>query len=625
MDLIYADKERKDLGVMSGYNMDMAFGVSENDFECAIDRDSHCCEAGYILYVEDEEYGGIIDSVAVDTGKDVITYGGRTWHGVLENKIICPEAGQDYLVLNGEANAVLQELIENMKLQTLFRASEEDSGIRIVSYQMNRYISGYTGIRKMLKDADAKLKIRWNRGMVEISAVPRIDYSQDEEFDDSQVDFTIKKNYLPVNHIICLGIGDLRERAVIHVFTDENGGVQQYSTKETPLQDSDYILDERNQVLFGQNEVVEVLDYPNADITYNFILLETKPSDWATKYEEYFKQKMGTDSATGEEVATGEFEAVKADSATAYKLLKAAPADWTQNYGNYFIKFNTGLAMEYRKVEGASAYVHTVTSSKPSDWEENYGGYYEKSGSEYVTVKGVVTEKYSKQTKKPSDWAKNWGDYYYSYNDGTKSEYKRVEGITKYSYAVQTKQPTDWDSSCTSYFKKKKGGGYESVKETNKKAPKWKAKTYYTRTSYQVAPSWSERTRYTYSKTEAAPVWKASTYYIRDTQQSAPTFATNKYYEFTDTPVAPPFLANTFYRRVSDQYAVMIAEAVERLGEHHASDELSIALEETEQTYDIGDLVGTREEKTGIESVQEVVKKIIEINDTEVSITYEVN
>lgn len=47
------------------------------------------------------------------------------------------------------------------------------------------------------------------------------DYSQDEEFDTSQVDFEVSRNYSPVNHIIALGQGDLADRAVIHIFADE--------------------------------------------------------------------------------------------------------------------------------------------------------------------------------------------------------------------------------------------------------------------------------------------------------------------------------------------------------------------------------------------------------------------
>ena len=624
MDLIYADENRKDVGILDCYTMDMAYGDDENNFECVIDRTSHCCEAGYYLYVEGKEYGGIIDSIKVDTESDEITYIGRTWHGILENKIICPEEGQDYLVLYGDANEVLQQLIENMHLSSLFVASTEESGIDIPAYQMNRYITGYTGIRKMLRESDAKLNVQWKDGMVELSAVPRIDYSQDEEFDTSQVDFSITKNFRPVNHIICLGQGDLADRAVIHVFTDENGGIQPYATKDEPLQDSDYILDTRSQVLFDQDEVVEALDYSNTDITLNYILLTSKPSDWDKKYDAYYTAEI--DDETDE--ATGKFKSVEADEATAYKLQKSKPSDWSTNFSDYFYLYNDGVSSEYKSVEGVSTYSYTVTTSKPSDWDTNYGSYYQKAGSDYITVPAVVTEKYSKQKAKPSDWKTNYGEYYYWYTDGTQSEYKKVEGVQKSKYTVQTQKPTDWSTSYSSYYKKKKAGGYESVTGTGKKknvAPKWKKKTYYTKENYYIAPNWAQRTRYTYSKVESAPAWKASTYYRQDTASNAPTWVSDKYYTYTETPVAPTWLSGTYYRQVSDQYAVMVAEAIEMLDDYHASDELTIALEETDQTYDVGDIVGTVEQTTGIESVQEVIKKVIKIENDDVSITYEVN
>ena len=106
MDLIYADENRIDQGVMDAYELDMAYGSDENNFTCTIDRGSHCCTEGFFLYVEGEEYGGIVDKVKVNTEKDEITYSGRTWHGILEKKIICPEDGQDYAVFDGEANKV---------------------------------------------------------------------------------------------------------------------------------------------------------------------------------------------------------------------------------------------------------------------------------------------------------------------------------------------------------------------------------------------------------------------------------------------------------------------------------------------------------------------------------------
>lgn len=54
MDLIYADENRIDQGVMDAYELDMAYGSDENNFTCTIDRGSHCCTEGFFLYVEGE-------------------------------------------------------------------------------------------------------------------------------------------------------------------------------------------------------------------------------------------------------------------------------------------------------------------------------------------------------------------------------------------------------------------------------------------------------------------------------------------------------------------------------------------------------------------------------------------
>lgn len=607
MDLIYADENRIDQGVMDAYELDMAYGSDENNFTCTIDRGSHCCTEGFFLYVEGEEYGGIVDKVKVNTEKDEITYSGRTWHGILEKKIICPEDGQDYAVFDGEANKVLQTIIDRIDLGDLFEASTEDTGIQIQAFQMDRYIDAYTGICKMLKDADAKLNIIWKNKKVVLSAQLRQDYSQDEEFNTAQVDFTIEKNYRPVNHIICLGQGDLKNRAVIHLFCDENGGIQPYATKDIPLQDSDYILGTSRKVMDGEDEVVEILDYPNAEITENYILLNTQPSDWKKNSTAYFFQDDKDKFKEVEEVEVG------------YKLQKIQPYDWAVNFSEYYVKSGN----TYKNVEGQT--VMQLQTSQPSDWGTKYEDYFTKNGSSYPAVKGVEKTTYRKQAKKPSDWSKNYKNYFEFYSDGVTSKYQNVSGITKYRYVLQTRKPTDWADSCTSYYKKKKKGGYENVSKTKKKkAPAWRAKTYYTRISYEVPPAWKANHYYTEVNTVSAPAWSANKYYTQN-DNVAPAWSQNKYYSETDETVAPAWTANKYFKMVTDQYAVMVQSAVERIEEAHQADDMKIALEETEQVYDVGDIVGTSEETTGITAVQEVCKKIIKINNDDVTITYEVN
>lgn len=245
MDLIYMNEKKEDVGVALDATLDLAFGSDENDFECKIVSANHYCKEGYFLYIEGTEYGGIVDDIDIDG--DEIAYHGKTWHGMLNAKVLEPDAGEDYLVLDGEANETLAFLIARMGLEGLFRASTDASGINVRNYNMNRYIKGYDGIRKMLKASGGKLNIAFKDGFVELSAKPIVNYAKDEQFDTDQIKFKIKKKYHPLNHVICLGKGDLAEREVIHVYADEEGNISD------------------TQVFFGIEEVTDIYENVNAE------------------------------------------------------------------------------------------------------------------------------------------------------------------------------------------------------------------------------------------------------------------------------------------------------------------------------------------------------------------------
>ena len=74
-----------------------------------------------------------------------------------------------------------------------------------------------------------------------------MDYSKDEQFDSDQIEMEIKNYYHPLNHLICLGKGDLDERLVIHLYADSNGNISHV------------------QSLTGIQEVTEVYDYSSAE------------------------------------------------------------------------------------------------------------------------------------------------------------------------------------------------------------------------------------------------------------------------------------------------------------------------------------------------------------------------
>ena len=247
MDLIYMNNAREDQGVLHGYKLDLAYGEDENNFELQIPASAHCCEAGFYLYIDGTEYGGIVDDLGSDTEAEEVTYTGRTWHGLLNSKIIEPDAGADYLVLKGEANAVIGSLIARLGLGDLFTASADDSGLKISNYKMNRYIAAYDGIRKMLKTVDGKLRLTFADGKVHLSAHPRGDYTQDMEIDSDLVNLKVKRHYHPVNHLICLGRGELAAREVIHLYVDAAGNIS------------------RTQTFTGMDERTDVYDYANVE------------------------------------------------------------------------------------------------------------------------------------------------------------------------------------------------------------------------------------------------------------------------------------------------------------------------------------------------------------------------
>lgn len=247
MDLIYTNTSLEDVGVLKDYTFDLAFGSDENDFEIKINSSKHCCEAKCLLYIEGTEYGGIVDGVRIVTKDESLVYFGRTWHGVLDSKILVPDAGEDYLIVSGEANAVIGELIDRIGLSDLFEASTVDSGLTISSYKMDRYVSAYSGIKKMLDAVSGKLKFTFRDGKVSVFAVPSVNYSHEEQFDNDQVAMDIKKTTNPTNHLICLGKGELSERQVIHLYADSEGNISE------------------NQTYKGIDEVVAKYDYSNAE------------------------------------------------------------------------------------------------------------------------------------------------------------------------------------------------------------------------------------------------------------------------------------------------------------------------------------------------------------------------
>ena len=609
MDLIFADVYEGDLidrGVLHNYEYDFSFGESDNDFELKIPLDGTRLEAGQVVYLNDTEYGGIIDAIKVDTQNQMLIYSGRTWHGIIENKVLYPRKGESYFTVEGEANEVLGELLERMNLiagdlneievqpsGVIIGVSDENSGIYVsasVQSESGNYAHGFTFIRDLLYQYGAKPKLINGK----LSAVQFVDYSNDDDFLAETDQFTAKRVYSGLNHIHCMGAGDWGNRYEIDIYLDKNGGILpfckypeyfgcigQYTPTGQLKDDNDYYVDfsqlpssenpNKNYVFqnmqTGVDEIAEIYDYPNASTTYHYIVQNYEPWDWESDltpdttvfsekkygFEKYFY--MDTDSS-GNAVYKN---VPKPDMQTGYKLLKSQPKDWISNFSEYYTSGSSG----YSKVQSVTEY--DALTSQPTGWyEDQYSNYYKKNGNNYSKV--TLEDYHQVLNNRPDDWYTNWRDY--SYTDDGGVTYKTVPDVKDPdSYtAVGTKKPDDWSPDGYKNYYLWDGYSYHAVMgvsvtkyakqtvkpsdwKTNWKAYYKKSGTKYVQLTDKSAPKWKSGKYYTaYSETKA-PKWnKKLTYYIKVVGLTrAPIFVAGTYY--TKAQRVPTWVSGQFYKK----------------------------------------------------------------------------
>lgn len=172
--------------------------------------------------IDGTEYGGIIDDtdVDVDGGLSTVTWHGRDWHGVLASKIIEPDRNNDYLTLSGTIPVIMRTLVSRAGLQGLFTVTDESADHK-TTCQFDRYVDLYSGLVKMLRASGLKLRLRNDGDKVSMSAMPVRTIG--DSIDSDLIDFTAKQAAHPINHLICLGKGELKDRTVIHWYADANG------------------------------------------------------------------------------------------------------------------------------------------------------------------------------------------------------------------------------------------------------------------------------------------------------------------------------------------------------------------------------------------------------------------
>lgn len=247
--VILANSNGKEVRSLLFSAYDFEVGEEENSFQVTIKRPEwKSFGTGSRIYIPGTEYGGLFRRMETNTEEGTISPGGLTWRGMMQKKIISPPSGQNYATDSGELNTIIKSRVE-AALPGLFIGSSESTGVT-VSWQYERYCTLEKGLRDMLNSVGYRLNIEYSQieKAVVVSAAPIVNHSDSVEFSsDFRVNYYMRKQSDGVNHLICLGQGELANRTVKHLYVNQYGQIT------------------TTRYYTGINEIIEVYDYPGAE------------------------------------------------------------------------------------------------------------------------------------------------------------------------------------------------------------------------------------------------------------------------------------------------------------------------------------------------------------------------
>lgn len=233
MEMILLTSDLNEIGP-SSYNADFDTGDPDQS-SCDFQINGKIPSSAGAVYVPGTEFGGLLEYEYGKAGKSVIGNSdykrGWTWHGLLTQWIISPPAGHDYYIASGDGNAVLRSLLSNV-LGGFFYVPTYSSGVTISNFQFGLYCTVLEGIMSMCYANDAKLVIHADKvaagspiritAEIKPAAVISGIYNG-----DSPVPLIFTSNKMGINHLICMGRGELQERERVDLYINAQGKVSQ--------------------------------------------------------------------------------------------------------------------------------------------------------------------------------------------------------------------------------------------------------------------------------------------------------------------------------------------------------------------------------------------------------------
>ena len=270
MQFIVCDAQKMELGsLLESVSVDLDIGDT-NDAEIIAEKGY--LDYGMYLICPGTEYGALLEEKDSWTNGEEETWRGNTFRGFLKQFIICPPDGQDYLTVNGDTHDILRQVLDNA-FDGMFTIPETPSGI-VLNGNFDRYTDALTGFTKLLDAKGARLNIEIKQGgsnepfFVVLSAVPKSNLSAEIEYSqDSQVAVHFSESRRGINHLICLGKGELKDRQVVHLYAQLDGSIAQDKPYYTGLKERTAVYDYKDVesleelIKGGTERLRELMDY----------------------------------------------------------------------------------------------------------------------------------------------------------------------------------------------------------------------------------------------------------------------------------------------------------------------------------------------------------------------------
>lgn len=591
-ELYYTDPQLVDIGILDKYELDIDL-AGEKDFE--IRTANYDLPINGFFYIPETEYGGVIRGKRTISEDEEATYTGKSWRGILDEHILNVPDKSDFRNIQGPIDEVINELLKECGLDSLFKCEKpfisDDIDTNIPITSITRGTSLYEAIWTSAKAINLNIVIKYTDKVIYLTPILSIDYSEYMVYSSIGAlafDMTEQAGY--INHLILTSVSDTNVKRTIHLFSDGEGTILPYSKVMEPVQDSDYILDKSQQILFGVDEVARYEEFTERVIE-NYKLVEKAPTDWKRTFGNYYHREVLDESEA--------FEPYEATESISYSVLTTAPKDWSRNYSSYFD----------RQIGQSGDYEYTAISASST----------------------LDTANRKKITSIPVDWKTDYNQYYYEYESGTGIAYENYSGITKNKYTVLTSKPTNWEEE--------KGNLYRRITKTPElvvppsNTGDKKQKYYYLDVAktekgtwvknsdiLQGETPWAPNIFYRKEQYTTAPEFNSKNTYIIPNKEVPPSFKANTYFKQTTSWIPPVFVTGNVYQLVLDHYADMIEEGLAILAEQVRNKQQKVTMDDF--MVNIGDTVGGRDEYTGETITAEISNINAKISNGLVEVEY---